>query len=194
METRAVGKFKEAASHVHLSDCISSEAYEHKYVVNLYSTLLCRVVPNLEHSTRHSVTSRIDLNSRALSHLTFSTRHLNATLEKRENVEKFNTWRSPFRRFRFIPQAQNPPPSAPRKNFNERPRTTSVGLRWLRKRSQIFALLAHVKRRRKSQPQLRSRWCIIILSYINTLGLNQARLINLPAAHTKSGVNFWNAN
>src|SRR6202046_3470655 len=41
--------------------------------------------------TRHSVTSRIERNSRLLCYLTFSTRHLNATLEKRENVEKFNT-------------------------------------------------------------------------------------------------------
>src|SRR6202046_3666975 len=42
-------------------------------------------------STRHSVTSRIQRNSRFLSYLVFSTRHLNATLEKRNFVEKFNT-------------------------------------------------------------------------------------------------------
>src|ERR1700684_2983769 len=42
-------------------------------------------------STRHSVTSRIHRNSRLLSDLIFSTRHLNATLEKRHHVEKFNT-------------------------------------------------------------------------------------------------------
>src|ERR1700735_3366460 len=42
-------------------------------------------------STRHSVTSRIDPNSRLLSHLIFSTRHLNATPENRNFVEKFNT-------------------------------------------------------------------------------------------------------
>ena len=41
-------------------------------------------------STRHSVTSRIGLNFRPLSYLIFSTRHLNATLENRNNVEKFN--------------------------------------------------------------------------------------------------------
>src|ERR1700691_4627899 len=43
-------------------------------------------------STRHSVTSRIGRNSRFLSYLTFSTRHLNATLEKCNLVEKFNTF------------------------------------------------------------------------------------------------------
>ena len=43
-------------------------------------------------STRHSVTSRIASNSRLLCYLIFSTRHLNATLEKRNLVEKFNTF------------------------------------------------------------------------------------------------------
>src|SRR6202034_3090150 len=42
-------------------------------------------------STRHSVTSRIERNSRFLNYLIFSTRHLNATLVKRTFVEKFNT-------------------------------------------------------------------------------------------------------
>jgi hypothetical protein len=37
------------------------------------------------------VTSRIDRNSRSLCYLIFSTRHLNATPEKRKNGEKFNT-------------------------------------------------------------------------------------------------------
>jgi serine/threonine protein kinase/Flp pilus assembly protein TadD len=37
------------------------------------------------------VTSRIHRNSRLLSYLVFSTRHLNATLEKRKTAEKFNT-------------------------------------------------------------------------------------------------------
>jgi hypothetical protein len=45
----------------------------------------------LTNSTRHSVTSRIAVNSRALCYLIFSTRHLNATLVKRNFVEKFNT-------------------------------------------------------------------------------------------------------
>src|ERR1700733_4987995 len=94
METRAVGKSNEVVSLVRLSNCISSKANKHKYAVNFYSTLHCRVPPSLDRSTRHSVTSRIDLNSLFLSYLTFSTRHLNATLEKRENVEKFNTWDS----------------------------------------------------------------------------------------------------
>src|ERR1700733_9931679 len=47
--------------------------------------------PLFANSTRHSVTSRIERNSRLLCYLTFSTRHLNATLEKRSFVEKFNT-------------------------------------------------------------------------------------------------------
>jgi hypothetical protein len=47
--------------------------------------------PLLANSTRHSVTSRIQRNSRPLCYLTFSTRHLNATLEKRNLVEKFNS-------------------------------------------------------------------------------------------------------
>jgi hypothetical protein len=47
--------------------------------------------PDFSNSTRHSVTSRIAPNSRPLSHLIFSTRHLNATPENRINVEKFNT-------------------------------------------------------------------------------------------------------
>src|ERR1700735_477434 len=42
-------------------------------------------------STRHSVTSRINRNSCLLCYLIFSTRHLNATLENRNFVEKFNT-------------------------------------------------------------------------------------------------------
>jgi hypothetical protein len=107
METWAEGKSNEAASLIRLSNCISSGANEHKYMVNLYSTLLCRVVPNLEHSTRHSVTSRIDPNSSLLSYLTFSTRHLNATPEKRTNVEKFNTWHSLFCRSERIRHSRN---------------------------------------------------------------------------------------
>jgi hypothetical protein len=47
--------------------------------------------PFSTNSTRHSVTSRIETNSRLLSHLIFSTRHLNATLGNRDFVEKFNT-------------------------------------------------------------------------------------------------------
>jgi hypothetical protein len=42
-------------------------------------------------SSRHSVTSRIARNSRLLSYLIFSSRHLNATPVNRNSVEKFNT-------------------------------------------------------------------------------------------------------
>jgi hypothetical protein len=52
--------------------------------------------------------------------LTFSTRHLNATLEKRRNVEKFNTWHSLFRRFGFIPKPKIARVFTSRKNFNQR--------------------------------------------------------------------------
>jgi hypothetical protein len=47
--------------------------------------------PDFANSTRHSVTSRIAPNSRLLCYLIFPTRHLNATPEKRNFVEKFNT-------------------------------------------------------------------------------------------------------
>jgi hypothetical protein len=109
MKHRAMGKPNKPASLVRLSNCISSEAGEHKCALNFYSTLHCRVVPTLEHSSRHSVTSRIQRNSRFLSYLIFSSRHLNATLEKRTTVEKFNTRHSLLCRLRFIAHAQNRP-------------------------------------------------------------------------------------
>jgi hypothetical protein len=78
--------------------------------------------PLLANSTRHSVTSRIESNSRLLSYLTFSTRHLNATLEKRSFVEKFNTRYRNFDRISIgrlecldrskIRPAQTPSPNA----------------------------------------------------------------------------------
>jgi hypothetical protein len=68
--------------------------------------------PFLANSTRHSVTSRIQRNSLLPCYLTFSTRHLNATLVKRNLVEKFNT---SFRSWNFDLQTrvleplENPP-------------------------------------------------------------------------------------
>jgi hypothetical protein len=59
--------------------------------------------PVFANSTRHSVTSRIQRNSRLLCYLTFSTRHLNATLEKCNLVEKFNTY---LRSWKFRSGAQ----------------------------------------------------------------------------------------
>ena len=109
MKHRAMGKLNKPASLVRLSNCLSSEAGEHKCALNFYSTLHCRVMPTLEHSSRHSVTSRIQRNSRFLSYLIFSSRHLNATLEKRKTVEKFNTRHSLLCRLRFIAHAQNRP-------------------------------------------------------------------------------------
>jgi hypothetical protein len=52
--------------------------------------------PISNNSSRHSVTSRIQRNSRLLNYLNFSSRHLNATLVNRKSVEKFNT------RLRFL--------------------------------------------------------------------------------------------
>src|ERR1700735_5501801 len=60
----------------------------------------------LANSTRHSVTSRIECNSRLLCYLTFSTRHLNATPKKRNLVEKFNT----SLRSDFAPETRVPEP------------------------------------------------------------------------------------
>jgi len=54
---------------------------ERKFPVNFYSTLALSTSPIFVNSTRHSVTSRIRHNSRPLSYLIFSSRHLNATLE-----------------------------------------------------------------------------------------------------------------
>src|ERR1700735_699736 len=91
MKHRAVGKSNEAPILAHLSNCFSS-AIERAQIRSrfLLDTSLSSS-PISHDSTRHSVTSRIHCNSRAFYHLIFSTRHLNATLEKRNNVEKFNS-------------------------------------------------------------------------------------------------------
>jgi hypothetical protein len=72
--------------------CLHSETNKkphHKSSFLLDTSLSTSPIP--ANSTRHSVTSRIDRNSRFLCYLIFSTRHLNATLVKRNFVEKFNT-------------------------------------------------------------------------------------------------------
>jgi hypothetical protein len=111
METRPVDKSNEAAPPVGPSNYFSF-ARQHTKIRGpflLDTSLSSSAIPNI--STRHSVTSRIDFNYHLLSHLVFSTRHLNATPQKRKNVEKFNTWRSPFRRqdvLKLIAETYNP--------------------------------------------------------------------------------------
>src|ERR1700735_1836135 len=82
----------------------------------------------LNASTRHSVTSRIHRNSRVLSYLIFSTRHLNATLEKHEFVEKFNICVRFFAASGSFATPQITRLFTPRENFNERSRTVPLGL------------------------------------------------------------------
>ena len=102
MEHRAAGKLSEAASILRISNCFPSsrERTQIRGRFLLGTSLSSSVTSN--NSTRHSVTSRIDRNSPALRYLTFSTRHLNATLEKRKNAEKFNTRPSLLIRHDFL--------------------------------------------------------------------------------------------
>src|ERR1700685_3869201 len=90
MKHWAVGKSNEAAILARLSNCLfhASERVQIRRRFLLDTSLSSIQISN--DSTRHSVTSRIDRNSRAFCYLIFSTRHLNATHQKRENVEKFN--------------------------------------------------------------------------------------------------------
>src|ERR1700735_1661607 len=91
MEHQAVGRSTRAASLFRRSNCFFSRGQrtQARGVFLLDTSLSSSLISN--DSTRHSVTSRIQRNSRFFSDLSFSTRHLNATLEKRHNVEKFNT-------------------------------------------------------------------------------------------------------
>src|ERR1700735_2233605 len=99
MNQRTKARSSEAASISRLSNRFSSEHKRIKSSAEFYSTLALSSTADFAISTRHSVTSRIHRNSRAFCSLTFSTRHLNATLENRETVEKFTTSPSLFRRF-----------------------------------------------------------------------------------------------
>ena len=91
MEHRSVGKSNEAASILRISNCFFSpdERTQNRSRILLDTSLSS--IPVSNDSTRHSVTSRIHCNSRVFCHLIFSTRHLNATPGKRNNVEKFNS-------------------------------------------------------------------------------------------------------
>src|ERR1700735_5697622 len=91
MEHPAVYRSTMAASLFRRSNCFFSRCQRTQIrgAFLLDTSLSSTLISN--DSTRHSVTSRIQRNSRLLSDLVFSTRHLNATLEKRKTVEKFNT-------------------------------------------------------------------------------------------------------
>ena len=90
MKHRPVGKSNEAAVLARLPNRFSSASERAQIRSRFLLDTSLSSSPISHDSTRHSVTSRIPHNSRAFCHLIFSTRHLNATLEKRNNVEKFN--------------------------------------------------------------------------------------------------------
>jgi hypothetical protein len=100
MENATVDKTNEAASFLRLSNRSSSARRRSRILGGflLDTSLSSSAIPN--NSTRHSVTSRIASNSRLFCYLIFSSRHLNATLVKDKNVEKFNTCLRLF----FVPQ------------------------------------------------------------------------------------------
>jgi hypothetical protein len=106
MEQRIKAWPREAASISRLSNRFFPQSNETKSAADFYSTLTLSNTPHFAVSTRHSVTSRIQRNSRAFCYLIFSTRHLNATLEKHKYVEKFTTLPSLFCRFRLAGQTQ----------------------------------------------------------------------------------------
>jgi hypothetical protein len=91
MENAAVDKSNEGASLFRLSNCFSFACWRKRIRVRFLLDTSLSSTATSNDSTRHSVTSRIRLNLPHLSDLTFSTRHLNATLEKHKSVEKFNT-------------------------------------------------------------------------------------------------------
>src|SRR6202044_1491062 len=96
MEQRTAVQSDEAVSHFRVPNCFLYRGKRTQIGGRFLLDTSLSSSPFLANSTRHSVTSRIECNSRAFCHLIFSTRHLNATLEKRTNVEKFNT------RLRFL--------------------------------------------------------------------------------------------
>ena len=91
MEQRRQATSSEAASISRFLNRFSSGRNQTRSAADFYSTLALSSTADFAISTRHSVTSRIHSNSRAFCYFIFSTRHLNATPENREIVEKFNT-------------------------------------------------------------------------------------------------------
>jgi len=90
MKHGAAGKSNEAAILVRLSKRFSPARERAEIRSRFLLDTSLSSTPISSDSTRHSVTSRIDCNSRAFCYLIFSTRHLNATRENSGNVEKFN--------------------------------------------------------------------------------------------------------
>jgi hypothetical protein len=90
MAQRTVVESNEAVSHFRLPNCYFYRDERTQIGGRFLLDTSLSSTPISNDSTRHSVTSRIEPNSRPLSYLIFSTRHLNATPEKRTNVEKFN--------------------------------------------------------------------------------------------------------
>src|ERR1700734_1645590 len=91
MEQRMAVQSKGAVSHFRVPNCFLYRDERTQIGGRFLLDTSLSSSQFLANSTRHSVTSRIAPNSRPLSYLIFSTRHLNATLENRKNVEKFNT-------------------------------------------------------------------------------------------------------
>src|SRR6202044_276849 len=91
MEQRTAVQSDEAVSHFRVPNCFLYRGKRTQIGGRFLLDTSLSSSPFLANSTRHSVTSRIECNSRAFCHLIFSTRHLNATLENRKRVEKFNT-------------------------------------------------------------------------------------------------------
>ena len=101
MGQRTVLESNEAVSHFRLPNVFFYRDERTQIGGGFLLDTSLSTTPISSDSTRHSVTSRIDPNSRPLSYLIFSTRHLNATPEKRQNVEKFNIWLRLFFAFGF---------------------------------------------------------------------------------------------
>jgi hypothetical protein len=115
MQQRAASKPSGAAIRFRFSNCFPVQPDERKSAVDFYSTLALSSSRISQKSTRHSVTSRIEDNSRPISDLIFSTRHLNATLENTPTCLKFQHLCSPFQRFR-LPSPYETPYETPLRN------------------------------------------------------------------------------
>jgi hypothetical protein len=128
MEQRTTARLNEAAILVRLSNCSPRKNKKAQICSRFLLDTSLSSSPISSASTRHSVTSRIDRNSRPLSYLIFSTRQLNATLEKREHAEKFNTCIRFFAASDSFPKTKTAGYFTPCRNFNQRSLTPRVGL------------------------------------------------------------------
>jgi len=91
MEQRTAVQSDEAVSHFRVPNCFLYRGKRTQIAGRFLLDTSLSSSPFLANSSRHSLTSRIECNSRAFYHLIFSSRHLNATLQNRKTVEKFNT-------------------------------------------------------------------------------------------------------